>query len=332
MSSTRTCLRALAVCVLTLAMSAGTALADLTQQAVRQLELAESDLAAGSHQRAADAAASAFRLDGSLHVALLVQGLALRHLGRTDDAKALLTTYITIRGDLPLDGRARTALIYIQVEEQIAAGKFDPALALTAADEVLLELETSAARAYVTSILKSDRLKPKMVVRALEIWAQSHWIDGDEAAARQVWRQLFADHSGATVDADLPPGAMTAMAEEQRAVRAASPTSTVAVGAGPAPPAPHPASVILLGAGGGVAAFGLAFSGGSHRAGEEIWAGGESSQSHWNEGNAEYAGFRSQEQAGAVLAAAGSAALVGGLVHLLVTQANKKQREAGAVE
>ena len=110
----------------------------LTEEAARQLKLAEADLDAGNFQRAADSAASAFRLDGSLHSALVVQGLALRHLGRTEEAEALLTTYMTIRGSLPPDKRVRPALVMLKLDEQIERGEFDPATALEAAGEAVL--------------------------------------------------------------------------------------------------------------------------------------------------------------------------------------------------
>ena len=81
----------------------------LADEAARQLELAKANLDGAQYQRAADSAASAFRLDGTLHSALVVQGLAFRQLDRVEEAKALLTTYVTIRGTLPMDERVRPA-------------------------------------------------------------------------------------------------------------------------------------------------------------------------------------------------------------------------------
>ena len=77
----------------------------------RQLRLAEEDLAAGNHERAAASAASSLRLDPSLTAALVVRGLALEGLGRLDEARSLLKAYKDLRGTLALDERVAPALV-----------------------------------------------------------------------------------------------------------------------------------------------------------------------------------------------------------------------------
>ena len=88
----------------------GSAIAGPEEEATRQLELAEEDLANDNFERAAASAASALRLDPARHDALVVRGLALQGLGRLDDAAALLRAYRDLRGTLPLDERVEPAL------------------------------------------------------------------------------------------------------------------------------------------------------------------------------------------------------------------------------
>ena len=89
------------------------ALAGLSEEAARQVELAEEDLAAGNFERAAASAASALRLDPGRTDALVVRALALKGLGRLEDAAGLLRAYRDLRGSLPLDERVEPALAEI---------------------------------------------------------------------------------------------------------------------------------------------------------------------------------------------------------------------------
>ena len=101
-------------------------------EATRQLELAEADLASGNFERAAASAASALRLDPGLHAALVTRALALQGLGRTDDAGALLRAYRDLRAGLPLDDRVEPALAEIEAAEQVAEQVVDDAPVATA--------------------------------------------------------------------------------------------------------------------------------------------------------------------------------------------------------
>jgi len=94
------------------------------EEAARQLQLAEDDLTAGQFERAAASAASALRLDPSLHEALVVRALALKGLGRLEDAAALLRAYKDLRGTLPADERVAPALIEL---ERLLAAQSGPA-------------------------------------------------------------------------------------------------------------------------------------------------------------------------------------------------------------
>ena len=112
-ATTRTtrCLGLIVVLFALLAISgASPALAGIEEEAARQIELAEEDLAAGNFERAAASAASALRLDPSKIEGLVVRGLALKELGRLEDAGALLRAYRDLRGTLPLDDRVEPAL------------------------------------------------------------------------------------------------------------------------------------------------------------------------------------------------------------------------------
>ena len=100
----------LALALLLAAGLPSTAAAGIEEEATRQLELAEEDLAAGNFERAAASAASALRLNPALQEALVTRGLALKGLGRLEDAAALLRAYADLRGTLPLDERVQPAL------------------------------------------------------------------------------------------------------------------------------------------------------------------------------------------------------------------------------
>ena len=83
-------------------------------EAARQLELAEADLTSDNFERAAASAASALRLDPGLYDALVVRALALKGLGRLEDAAGLLRAYRDLRGSLTLDPRVEPALAEIE--------------------------------------------------------------------------------------------------------------------------------------------------------------------------------------------------------------------------
>lgn len=88
--------------------------AGASEEAARQVELAEQDLAAGIFERAAASAASALRLDPGRTDAFVVRALALKGMGRLEDAAALLRTYRDLRGSLPVDERVEPALAEIE--------------------------------------------------------------------------------------------------------------------------------------------------------------------------------------------------------------------------
>ena len=90
------------------------ALAGTEDEAARQLELAEADLTADNFERAAASAASALRLDPGLYGALVVRGLALKGMGRLEDAAGLLRAYRDLRGSLALDPRVEPALVELE--------------------------------------------------------------------------------------------------------------------------------------------------------------------------------------------------------------------------
>jgi tetratricopeptide (TPR) repeat protein len=297
---------------------------DLDDAAARQLGLAEADLATGQYQRSADAAASAFRLDGTLHDALVVQGLAFRQLGRLEEAKALLTTYVTIRGTLPLDGRVRPTLALMEMDAQIARGEFDPAAALQAAETAVLELETTTARAYIEAIRSKEGVAPGILGRALEIEALSFWTDGDTDGARQSWRRLFIEYPEATVDPELPPDAMMAMAEEQGVARSATAAPT-----SPVSRPPPSEAVVFLGSGAAAAALGFGVAGGSYASGIDSYPGVRDSGATWDAEIGSYRNAWTAERVGIAVGATGSALLTAGLVRLIVDRVAAKDR-AGA--
>lgn len=67
-----------AVVLLALLLPISVSMAAPSEEAQRQLQLAEDDLAEGQFERAAASAASALRLDPSLQEALVVRALALK--------------------------------------------------------------------------------------------------------------------------------------------------------------------------------------------------------------------------------------------------------------
>lgn len=107
------------------ALGVGTpAWAGTSDEAARQLQLAEDDLTACNYERAASSAASALRLDPALQDAIVVRALALRGLGRLEDASALLRAYKDLRGALPADDRVAPA---IEELERLLAAQREPA-------------------------------------------------------------------------------------------------------------------------------------------------------------------------------------------------------------
>jgi tetratricopeptide (TPR) repeat protein len=317
------------VLILMLALMGGfnVALAE-PSQAERQLELAEQDLAAGNADRASKAAASALRLDPGLLQALVVKALAYRALGRAEDARALLRTYLDLREGLEPDPRVEPALVLLEAELE----PFEVASALAAAEAAILEQEIRVAEAHLRAV-RGAGAESGTLKRVIELEAVAAWTDDRPYDAKGKWRELFTSFPDSVVDPELQPEAMRLMVEAQGEVRA---TATSPVATKPktvmAPlEAPHPASVILMGAGGGAAAFGFAFKGVSHEQGVVIYPGLETDPSYWDANHEAYDAFRDQERVGVALAAAGSAALVGGIVHLIVDQALKdKRRKAEA--
>lgn len=106
----RNAVRSMLVALALALACAPAAQAGTEDEAARQVELAEEDLAAGNFERAAASAASALRLDPARTDALVVRALALKGLGRLEDAAGLLRAYRDLRGTLPLDERVEPAL------------------------------------------------------------------------------------------------------------------------------------------------------------------------------------------------------------------------------
>lgn len=300
----------------------------LADEAARQLELAEANLDGAQYQRAADSAASAFRLDGTLHSALVVQGLAFRQLDRVEEAKALLTTYVTIRGTLPMDERVRPALLMLKLDEQIEGGDFDPATALEGAREAVFELETASARTYIEAIRGRDGVASGLLREALELEAWSYWCDGNTDAARTCWRRLFAEYPEAAVDSELPPEPMAAMAEEQGIARSDTTGKAAATASPPLPSpadAPPPESVLLLGAGGAAAALGFGIAGGSYGDGMELFPGLGGSGASYDMNIDAYQNAWTAERVGVAVGATGAALVTAGLVRLIADQIAQKK-------
>jgi len=288
----------------------------LAAEASRQLELAESDFASEQYQRAADSAASAFRLDGTLHSALVVQGLALRYLGRIDEAKALLVAYTTIRGDLELDPRVEPALQIMALDEQIEQGDFDHASAVQAARDALSELKTAEARVYIEAVRGRDNVDPLLLQEALGLEGLAYWYEGFDVQAREVWNRLFRDYPGAVVDPKLPPRALAAMAEEQGFARRGKGNSRLRGRA-----APQPADlVVLLATGGAMTAAGLGVSAGSYEKGMELYPGLVESSALYDSQIDEYRRTHVAERVGVAIASTGAALLTAGVVRLIVDQ------------
>ncbi len=85
------------------------------ESAAKQLQLAEDELESDQFEQAAASAASALRLDPSLHSAMVVRALALQRLGQLEDAAGLLRAYRDLRGTLSIDDRVEPALAAIEV-------------------------------------------------------------------------------------------------------------------------------------------------------------------------------------------------------------------------
>ena len=132
--------------------------AGMEEEAERQLQLAEEDLAAGAFERAAASAASALRADPSRHEAFVVRALALKGLGRLTDAQALLRTYLDLRGSLPADERVEPALEEIG---RLLAGQAEaPVVQVDAAPDAVV------GRAAVLFSPASDEAAPERAYAA----------------------------------------------------------------------------------------------------------------------------------------------------------------------
>ena len=157
------------------------AFAGSEEEAARQLELAEADLTTDDFERAAASAASALRLDPGLHGALVVRALALKGLGRLEDAGALLRAYRDLRGSLALDARVEPALAEIErlraaplaadtvIKEEVPTETPTGPLAVfygPASDQSASERAYNAARPFLggmpaASILTLDSVMPQ---------------------------------------------------------------------------------------------------------------------------------------------------------------------------
>lgn len=308
-----------------LLLGLGHAVACEIEPADRQLRLAEADLDAGSPERAADAAASALRLDPACTQAMFVRGLALHRFGRADEARALLVAYRDLRGTLELDPRFDLTLGLIELGAADAQG--DHAERLRLADLALTGLELEIAE----ELLGTDSRKEwpaEASQRRLELLAQLHWARADMDAAERTWRQLFAEHPDAAVDSELPPDQLTVMARAQEAVRAAGGAARPS-GSSPTP------LLIIAGLGGAATAGGSILAGTQHQRGLKL-------QPLLSEPNGfamnvdTYEAAQQGERAGVAMTGVGAAVLVGGLVGALVHEAERrrlaKRRVAGAPE
>ncbi|MCO4773703.1 MAG: hypothetical protein KDA24_26970, partial [Deltaproteobacteria bacterium] len=70
-----------------------TAHADLSEEAKRQMDLAQEDLEAGNYERAVNSASSALRLNPLLYDGLVIKALAYEKLNESMLAYSLLVTY-----------------------------------------------------------------------------------------------------------------------------------------------------------------------------------------------------------------------------------------------
>ncbi|GEM_PF-3089740 len=317
------------VFVLAVSVPAGAA-DDLASEAARQLQLAEADLADGAYQRAAESAASAYRLDATLQSALVVQGLALRHLGRDVEARALLVTYRTLRGDLPRDARVGPAILLIDLAEDI---RVEPSIIVRAAEASLLTLDTAVARELISYLLiEGGGAGREVQRRGLELLAESLWIDDDQDAARRTWRRLFVEHAEAVVDPELPPPAMTAMAEEQGVARgASSPASSRGTGSnrgfGSTSTRPQaPEAFVLLGSGSAAAAIGFGLAGGSYARGSGVYDDLSTSPTSWDSDIESYRSAFTAERVGIAVGFVGTALLTAGLLRLVADRVEAKKR------
>jgi hypothetical protein len=286
--------------------------------AEQQLELAEAALAAGDPEGASQAAVSALRLDSDLHRALVTKGLAARALGRSAEARALLRTYLDLHEGPEPDPRVGPALVSLAAE----LGPFEIGSTLSAADTAILELETPVAEAHLRAVRRAG-VEGETLKRVIELEALAAWTDERPEDAKGKWAELFTAFPESVVNPDLQPDAMRLMAQAQGEVRDAKPD---AVPAQSRREPPHAAALFLLGAGGGAAAFGFVFSRASHDQGMNLYPGLEADAVSWDANIDGYNDFRTREGVGAAVAAAGSAALVGGLVSLLVDRAVKETR------
>jgi len=300
-------------------------LAGTEDEAARQLELAEADLEAGRAEQAAAAAASALRLNPGLHQALVVKALAYRALDRADEARSLLRAYLDLRGSLAADPRVTPTLVLLEAE----LSPFDPGNALLAAEAAIEALEITVAEAHLSTV-RASGTEGSDLQQVLELEALAAWTGARPNEARASWRELFKQFPDAVVDPDLPPDPMRAMAEVQQEVRGEQAHETsVRVGLDLDVKLP-PAAAVLMGVGGGVAAFGAVMSGVSHQEGMTLYPSLEVDAVGWNAGIDQYNALRDRERVGAALTAAGTSALVAGIVAAVADAASKKRRGMAA--
>ena len=175
---------------------------EASNRATQLLVAAEADLNASRFQRAVTASRDALRHDETLHGALVVQGLALEGLGRFDEARSILGTYLTVRGGEPLDDRVRPALVRLKLALEVQQGSLDPRAALSEADKALLQLNFAEVRAYIEAVRSLPNAEPETLRRALELEALSYWYGDERKLARALWRQLFLEDPTAVVELD----------------------------------------------------------------------------------------------------------------------------------
>jgi tetratricopeptide (TPR) repeat protein len=315
------------------AVCAGQAIAGDPSEAERQLGLAEADLAAGNPERASQAAASVLRLDPGLLTAFVVKAIAYRELGRLEEARALLLTYIDLRGSLPRDARADPTLTMLSADLQ----GFDATRALDAAEEAIFVLRYDAAETYLGGVRASDPAE-EVLRRLLSLEASVAWAQERPKDANKKWVEIFTRYPEEQVPDDIQPDIQRAMSDAfnhvaiQRALtKKNTPTGPPRVASGPRMP---PAEVgILFGAGAGATAAGFSIAGGAHGRGTAMLPSLRETGASWDANSGEYVQLQNAERAGAVLGAVGSAALVGGLVRLIVDRvaAGKRERAGGSL-
>jgi len=304
------------------------------EEATRQLDLAENDLDEGRAEQAAAAAASALRLDPGLHQALVVKALAYRELGRGEEARSLLRTYLDLRGSLESDPRVRPALVFLDAE----FSPLDVGTALLAAEAALEALEIDLAEAHLATVRISGAQGADLK-RVLELEALASWYAGREEDAEARWRTLFERFPKATVDPDLSPDPMRAMAAIQREARGSGTPAPNEVE--PAKPRlalaldsrrPTPGGFVVAGVGGGVAAFGGVLSGVSYQSGIELRPSLEADATSWSSGIDEYNSLRERERLGAAIAVAGATALIVGIVVAAVDRNTSTRRKRRGIK